>query len=454
MCERHPPRLATAQAIDAWSRGPVAAPGTERPATTGPLAAAAPVMAAAPGGGSRRARLWDLPAAAHCPVVGICVPLPVLRQLVDKVIGPSRGASDHALHGGAVQACARRGPLAEALQRDLDRRHAGALRACSVLRDEAQLEAWWRARSQGPDVASAFWAVLTHPRCSGGLLDRVLQEMHMLQHELAALGRADRRRQAELLDENAVLTRALAEAQRRHQALAQEQAARTGTLQAQLMRARADLLGRDTLLARLQEQLEEAADAGRLAALHERCERQAARITALEATVRRLQSVRSAGHAPVDTGLPPPALHRTAPSPARPAFPADAPEPGPAPTLPTPLGDRAVLCVGGRPASVPVYRELVEGHGARFLHHDGGLEQPVPQLDATLAAADLVICQTGCISHDAYWRVKAHCKRTGTPCVFVEQPSRSALDRALRELRPQVAREALGAGGTRPQEAG
>ena len=45
----------------------------------------------------------------------------VLRQLVDKVVGPSRHVSDHALHGGAVQACARRTPLAEALQRDLDR---------------------------------------------------------------------------------------------------------------------------------------------------------------------------------------------------------------------------------------------------------------------------------------------------------------------------------------------
>lgn len=44
------------------------------------------------------------------------------------------------------------------------------------------------------------------------------------------------------------------------------------------------------------------------------------------------------------------------------------------------------------------------------------------ELDAVLTAADLVICQTGCVSHDAYWRVQDHCKRTGKRCVLVDQP--------------------------------
>ncbi len=42
-------------------------------------------------------------------------------------------------------------------------------------------------------------------------------------------------------------------------------------------------------------------------------------------------------------------------------------------------------------------------------------------LEDVLAAADLVICQTGCVSHDAYWRVQEHCKRTGKQCVLVDQ---------------------------------
>lgn len=43
-------------------------------------------------------------------------------------------------------------------------------------------------------------------------------------------------------------------------------------------------------------------------------------------------------------------------------------------------------------------------------------------LASSLAAADLVICQAGCMSHGAYWRVRNHCKRTGKVCVLVEKP--------------------------------
>ena len=42
-------------------------------------------------------------------------------------------------------------------------------------------------------------------------------------------------------------------------------------------------------------------------------------------------------------------------------------------------------------------------------------------LEDVLVAADWVICQTGCVSHDAYWRVEDHCKRTGKQCVLVDQ---------------------------------
>ena len=44
-------------------------------------------------------------------------------------------------------------------------------------------------------------------------------------------------------------------------------------------------------------------------------------------------------------------------------------------------------------------------------------------LENSLQAADLVICQTGCISDGAFWRVQDHCKRTGKPCVLLDASS-------------------------------
>ncbi len=55
-------------------------------------------------------------------------------------------------------------------------------------------------------------------------------------------------------------------------------------------------------------------------------------------------------------------------------------------------------------------------------------------LEASLVAADLVICQTGCVSHDAYWRVQDHCRRTGKACVLVEQPQALQWVRMVRRV--------------------
>ena len=49
--------------------------------------------------------------------------------------------------------------------------------------------------------------------------------------------------------------------------------------------------------------------------------------------------------------------------------------------------------------------------------------------EASLQADDMVIFQTGCLSHSEYWRVQDHCKRTGKTCVLVEQSE------ALRSVR-------------------
>lgn len=43
-------------------------------------------------------------------------------------------------------------------------------------------------------------------------------------------------------------------------------------------------------------------------------------------------------------------------------------------------------------------------------------------IEHSLRMADLVISQTGCVSHSDFWRVQDHCQRTGKTCVLVEQP--------------------------------
>jgi hypothetical protein len=380
-----------------------------------------PLPIAMPDPGSRRRRLWELDTATHCPVLGVCLPIELLRRLVAKALPAHAGDDDYRLHCIAVSESKRRAALSEALHKALEQRFPLALRQAAAARSSEALAQWWRQMRGDERMPGALWATLTHSRCNTVLENQVLADVHMLQHQLGAAQRVDLAR-FDALQAEATAMRAELDACRLR---AQQQ---SGALQAQLdrvqarsMRLQAAAIGRDTELAALRDELQSlhamAPGLQRRAELARRVQAQAERIAGLEQALRRAQQ-----------------LAERLPQPA----PADVAEPAPVGTAigaaPTTLGDCAVLCVGGRPASVPLYRHIVERSGGRFLHHDGGDEHGVQRLDATLSAADLVICQTGCVSHDAYWRVKEHCKRHGKRCVFVENPGSASLKRALAEL--------------------
>jgi hypothetical protein len=220
-----------------------------------------------------------------------------------------------------------------------------------------------------------------------------------------------------LLLDNARLQRELAKAQERCNALIQDKANAAREHETALMGLRALVIGKETdaetaraELAALRASIPELETRKRLA---NRLARMEAREDALRAQLAALKE---------DAAPPMETVAEAQPEPAAP------------PVQAVRLTERSILCVGGRSGNVPIYRSIVERVGARFAHHDGGLEDSSGMLDASLAAADLVICQTGCISHGAYWRVKDHCKRTGKRCVFVDNPSVSSLARTLQEV--------------------
>jgi TolA-binding protein/anthranilate/para-aminobenzoate synthase component II len=389
--------------------------------------------------GSRRRRIWELSQHAHCPVIGVCLPLPVVRRLVDKLVGGQAQANDYELHCGVNTDCRYRGPVAEAVQKELDRRYANALRASQRIKTTDALSTWWATELQGKDVAGAFWSTITHPRCDTLLEERVLQDIHMLQHQAGAANRADLARLDALMQENHVLARELAAAQQRSTRLTAEHARQVDTLQAEVVRLRAALISRDTCIETLRDdlrQLESSVPNLRsrqdlAQQLSQSVERTQELERALLRTQHELERERLRQRAPDSESDP-----ASGPSPCDTPQASDPATEGDPPNAYPQLDDHAVLCVGGRHASVPLYRQLVEQTGAKFLHHDGGNEDNTSRLDHTLAAADVVICQTGCISHDAYWRVKDHCKRTGKRCVFVDNPSSASLQRALFHLTP------------------
>jgi hypothetical protein len=435
MCEKHDPLAAIIAAAMPQVAGAAATvgPGLRASEPAGRQQVIKPVInnvisvlaAQQEAQASRRRRLWELGHACHCPLVGVGLPLGVLRKLVDKVTSGKVMADDYEVHVGAVTECASRNRLSEALQKELERRYAPVLRRFRNAKTTEQVGDLWRAAVNNGDVAGAFWAGLTHPRCNAELEEQMCRDLHMVQHQAGACVRADISKFNATLEDNKRLTHDLAKAQQRATALMAEKTTDTDQHATQLMQLRAQVVGKDSMIDSVKAELEQlkasipglesrAKLAERLSQMEERERAMRNQIAELK-----LELARAADLAAVPTPAP-------VQEAARHVF-------EHVMKMPLRLNDRSVLCVGGRNGNVASYRELIEREGAQFAHHDGGLEDNANRLEASLAAADVVICQTGCISHSAYWRVKDYCKRNGKRCVFIDNPSISSLARSLEQ---------------------
>jgi hypothetical protein len=202
-----------------------------------------------------------------------------------------------------------------------------------------------------------------------------------------------------------VLMRAYAAAQDRCSRLLADQAREIARLESALVRLRAALVVRDTALGLVGEELAalraDRPDRVRRIELERLAARQRERIDRLERAFRQAR-----------------------PAPALSALPARPPAAGAGPRTVLRLDPSDLDCLGDA---------LPDGQDAAA----AGLAA----LEASLVAADLVICQSGCASHGAYWRVQDHCRRTGKPCVLVDRPEALDAVRVRRASPPAADRQ-------------
>ncbi|MFT3930890.1 MAG: DUF2325 domain-containing protein [Spongiibacteraceae bacterium] len=381
--------------------------------------------------GSRRRRLWELPSESHCSLIGVCLPIASLRQIIAKALGGKKLiAEDYEVHSGAVSESASRNRLSECLQRALEQRHANSVRKFRSAKSRDAVAMLWQEAIDEGDIAGAFWAALTHAFCDDTLEKKIIRDVHMIQHQAGAHARADMHRLNDLLEENAILGRDLARAQNRSTHLLCEKATQIEQLNAELTRVRALLCHNENELAQARADIERLRSSVPHLESRERLTEKVSHLqTAVEDRDAQLAALRHqlAQRGDLENSRQLELIDITES------------EATTAPTnihqqKPLLLEHKKVLCVGGRHASVASYRNIIESYGGDYLHHDGGVEENIARLVTSIAAADLIICQTGCISHDAYWRVKDQCKRTGKQCIYIDNPSPSSLARSLSQV--------------------
>ena len=396
---------------------------------------------------SRRRLLWEIWDGYHCSICGTCLSFAELGRIAAKAgIRFESDETEHGIHGHFVQLSAKAGRVAKLTHKVLDRKHRNAIDRFRRAKSEAQVgELWSRALAEG-DIPGPYWALMTHPRSTPGLMVRAFGEVHMLSHLAGATNRADIRRLRALEGERQELTEQLAAARRRlfesqaeHRCVADDYQAEKRELANRLQAAQAAEVRLGQLADRLRE-LEDGETVRTLRARNAALESElgAARrqlrtetqrrstleheLSVLQATLRDVSTTAEALSAECDD------LESMLESGIDDADGSGAIESDRA----VDLCGRRVAYVGGRSGIVGHFRALVERLNGQFIHHDGGIEDHEGQLGRILGQADVVLCPVDCVSHRASLRAKQLCKRTAKPFVPLRTAGLSSFVTGLR----------------------
>ena len=374
--------------------------------------------------GSLRRKIWNLPVAAYCPVIGVCLPMTRLQILLKKAGYEINQLTHYEQHQLAVAEARHHTRFAEIVQRNLDTQFDLTLKLLKPIRDESILLQHWLDDVASGHWAATFWALLTHPSISVDTINRLIGDVHMLQHQVGMTSRSEQIQVLQNHNEKKDLRHRIEKLQDRftqqqkrwslRQLQLEEQIADTGLRLSRVSAENASM--REAL-----EKTETASGTQRLHTLQAENDALRKELAIYWRALRKGPTTSAPENAPTAT-----------PSPEN--LSADKPWQWLQSPKANSVRTRSVVCVGGSASQVPAYREVVESHGAVFVHHDGGLEHKLTRLDQYLAQADLVICQTGCVSHNAYWKVKEHCKRHDKPCAFVGNPSPQAVRQVFESL--------------------
>jgi hypothetical protein len=380
--------------------------------------------AVAPTASPRRSKIWEFSTHLHCSIIGTCLSVGELRNILRKLGLVTQGRSDHELHSTAVTLAGRHDDAARQLNKALDHRHRLTVHRFARTTDEAGLRALWAEAVRCGEIPGAYWATLTHPASTHAVVRDAFGDVHMMSHLIGSANRADIRRLCQLENERAALTVKL---DRQQNALHEAVVTRDAQI-ADLRRALTHRIMTESSNATMEEgaalrdlvgalERRVAHEAGRRASMDEK-------IAMARAELFRERAARVAAEQDRD------ALRRELDAIEAAWSPGCSDQPG-ATGQPPWLDGVVLLYVGGRPNQIVPMRAAAERAGAAFLHHDGGVEHHSNLLAGLVSRSSIVLFPVDCISHDAASAVKLLCRQGGKRFVPLRSASVTSLLAAL-----------------------
>lgn len=356
-----------------------------------------------------RRKLWDINPGWHCSIVGTCLSLGELRILARKVgyLITDPEPQDFQLHSTFVQKSATRNRTSKLIQKLLDHKHGGAIRRFRKAGNAEELMKVWNEAYLAGDVPGPYWAVMSHPLLDENNGVRIYGDVHMLSHLVGASNRAD-----------------ISSLNRLEQKIAedQEQASRDSRRQNRRLSERADEIS--SLKTEILELKEALSRSGKVRVVAEKVSEQVV-VRPSEANLELERLHRACGSLEGERDRLLQENKRLSTTISQLDSELTSLENALSDTM---KGNRniredmdlegcRILYVGGRIPEVSRLRDLVRQWNGELLHHDGGVEKSLKELNRFVAKADAVLFPTDCISHNAALRVKHLCHQSLKPYV-------------------------------------
>lgn len=413
------------------------------------------------GNSRRRKKLWEIGEGHHCSILGTCLRRTDLRRFAKKkIFKVESGASDYQIHLELVGFAASRNPKSRAMHKFLDGRYRAAVkRYAAAPDDEGALELWEQDLKKGT-VAGAYWAIMTNQLFSSDVRTEVYGQNHMMSHDNISRKQREQRLNEEIANKSAMLEEVLVSERQLH---LKEQRAMTCELETLkkveqksilLVAENKKIIERNS---RLKSELTGTSLSGKMEKLKEQLRESNKRNAELCAEVDALKSALEesgdlldlASNSSEEIRLKNTRLEETLTVLRQEVLSMETAMLGsmdascncsscddqntnrcPGPDL----CGKTILYVGGLHKMVSHYKKLVENHGGKFIHHDGGKEASRAILPKMLGTADAVLCPIDCVSHDACTCVKKICKRYQKPYVMMRSSGLSSLAKGLTEI--------------------
>jgi len=367
---------------------------------------------------SKRFKIWEIPGTVQCSIVGTCLDRRDIQALMRKgKVRTQPGATEYQIHGYFVQEATQPGLIGQLIHKTLDRKYAAQVARVGRIREPEALAAYWHDACAKGQVAGAYWALSSHRHVGDKLRYAAFGDVHMLSHFMGGVNRADAQALWAAERRVADLEARLERVRRRSQASLAERDARITALEGEIQQMRSFCVRLQPARTARPASCEPPAkqerrrrqQERRLAVARARIREQDREIAELKTQIARLEEL--------------------------PVCPIQRPGAGEVPAD-CPLADARLLYVGGRTSAVPHLRTGAARRRAELLHHDGGIEHRLEQLEDLVAQADLVFCPVDCVSHGACLLARDLCKRANKPFVPLRSAGVTHFRRALDRVAP------------------